>query len=60
MSGNITKALDHLTDIAAIGGLTYLAAVGAIDPSATSAGVVGAITSIALGQRYMKGRLGGK
>jgi hypothetical protein len=45
----LNEVLDSLTDITAIGGITYLATTVS-DPTALT---VGAIASVALGKRYM-------
>jgi hypothetical protein len=51
MGGRGEKVLDTITDLAAVGSLTYLAAVSS-EP--LGAEVVGAITTVAIGQRYAK------
>jgi hypothetical protein len=56
MEGDTTHTvLDHVTDIAAIGALTWLAIER---PGEASDFLVGAITSIAIGQRYAKHKWG--
>jgi len=54
MKQSTHHVLDHVTDLAGIGALTYLAANGALD-----SGALGAITTIAIGARYAKSKWGG-
>jgi hypothetical protein len=51
MGKKLATLLDHVTDVAGITALTILGLNGALDPS-TVAGIV----SIAVGQRYAKGK----
>jgi hypothetical protein len=57
MRGEVAhEVLDHLTDATAIVSLAWLSANS---PEPLSAEVVGAIATIALGQRYAKHKWGG-
>lgn len=51
MGENLVKALDHVTDVTGIAAITVLALNGAASPTN-----IAAIVSIALGQRYAKGK----
>ncbi|AGF91213.1 hypothetical protein HAPG_00027 [Halorubrum phage GNf2] len=52
MGTTLTTALDHLTDVAGITALTLIA----LQTGSVPVEVVGAITTIAIGQRYAKGK----
>lgn len=51
MGKRLATLLDHVTDIAGIAALTVLGLNGALEPS-----IAAAIVSIAVGQRYAKGK----
>jgi hypothetical protein len=54
MRGETHHVLDHLTDLAGISALAWLASCGSSLPIE----VIGAITTIAVGQRYAKAKWG--
>jgi hypothetical protein len=54
MRGETHHLLDHLTDLAGIASLTWLAACGGSVPLE----IIGAVTTIAAGQRYAKAKWG--
>jgi hypothetical protein len=54
MRSDLHHFLDHITDLAGITALTYLAQ----SPEPVSDGIIGAITTIAIGQRYAKAKWG--
>ena len=52
MGTTLTAALDHVTDVAGIAALTVIV----LQTGSVPVEVVGAITTIAIGQRYAKGK----